>query len=281
MDSAAGRGRKINVLLIEDKIADASLVLRVLGGSQNPGFNVHVVAELWRALEYLGSKHPNIILLDLGLPDSQGVDTLKKVSAAAAGIPIIVLTVTDIPQAVLDAIKSGARDYIVKSRLRRQDLMDSILRHPGVEVSLRPEIGGRTPHAEVSVLVVEDNPADLTLIRRMLASQFVLRFEIIPATRLSDAIRQLRYGADVVLLDLNLPDSQGLDTLRAIRGNNAEIPVVILSGTGDQERALEALQNGAQDYLVKGHVDAHLLTRAIARHVSRLKADQLRNREEA
>jgi DNA-binding response OmpR family regulator len=125
----------------------------------------------------------------------------------------------------------------------------------------------------ISVLVVEDNPTDLKLIRRMLKSEHAarhdVRFDIKPTSRLSDAVEQVASGVDIVLLDLGLPDSQGLITLQRLRERNRQVPVVILSGLSDRQVSVEALHSGAQDYLVKDLVDGRLLTRAILRHVRR------------
>ncbi len=125
----------------------------------------------------------------------------------------------------------------------------------------------------VAVLVVEDNPDDLKLIRRMLRSDHAVdhavHFDIKPSSRLSEAIQHMGVSIDIVLLDLGLPDSQGLNTLQRMREKNPHVPIVVLSGLEDRQMSVEALRNGAQDYLVKGLVDGRLLTRAILRHIRR------------
>ena len=72
-----------------------------------------------------------------------------------------------------------------------------------------------------------------------------------------------------VLLDLSLPDATGLEALRAVRARAPQVPIVVLSGEENQEVAVEAVQEGAQDYLVKRHADGHLLGRAIRYAVER------------
>jgi two-component system, cell cycle response regulator len=122
----------------------------------------------------------------------------------------------------------------------------------------------------ISVLVVEDNPADLLLIQEMLAEVSTALFHLETAVRLADGMARLRQkGADVVLLDLMLPDSDGLSTLRRIRECAPEVPVVVLTGVIADELAAQAIQGGAQDYLVKGHLDPHELARAIRHALER------------
>jgi CheY-like chemotaxis protein len=131
----------------------------------------------------------------------------------------------------------------------------------------RTTISDRMTNQPITVLIVEDNPGDVTLIREMMASASTGPFEIIHAQNLSSALPHLPYGADIVLLDLNLPDSRDLDTLRLIRAYAPAIPIIILTGMSDRRKAVEALAGGAQDYMVKGCVDRHLLTQAILRHL--------------
>jgi serine phosphatase RsbU (regulator of sigma subunit) len=131
------------------------------------------------------------------------------------------------------------------------------------------------PHSILPVLLVEDNPGDVRLIRDMLARSGDIRFELTDVPRLEaalDLLRERRFA--VVLLDLSLPDSHGLETFRALRtemgAEQVRLPVVVLTGMDDTEMALQAVQEGAEDYLVKGDVTAarlvHALRYAIGRH---------------
>lgn len=116
----------------------------------------------------------------------------------------------------------------------------------------------------IRLLLVEDMAADALLLRAELM-QTSLRFEIDHVQRVAHAVERLLVGGqyDVVLLDLSLPDSRGLDTLRRVREVDPHVPVVILSGYEDAQIGLEAVKNGAQDYLMKGRADAALLERAL------------------
>ena len=118
----------------------------------------------------------------------------------------------------------------------------------------------------VRALLVEDNPEDVRLIREMLAEGGDASFHLEHVDRLSAGLECVAEGGvDVVLLDLGLPDSQGVTSFAQFHRQAPGVPVVVLSGLQDEALAVETVQNGAQDYLVKGQVYGNLLVRA-ARH---------------
>jgi PAS domain S-box-containing protein len=117
----------------------------------------------------------------------------------------------------------------------------------------------------IHLLLIEDNPGDAGLIREMLAEAKGMSFELEWTETLSEGIDRLALGGiDVVLLDLALTDSTGLETLRRLRAASPQAPVVVvLSGLSDEGISFQAVQQGAQDYLIKGQVDSSLLVRSI------------------
>ncbi len=128
------------------------------------------------------------------------------------------------------------------------------------------------PVAPLHVLLVEDNPGDAELMAEMLQDDVpdVASFTIRHVARLADARAELdRSPVDVVLLDLSLPDSHGLDSLQTLRAVAPELPVVVMTGLADDEVALRAVQAGAQDYLVKGRDAAGAVRRAVRYAVER------------
>jgi len=132
------------------------------------------------------------------------------------------------------------------------------------------------------VLLVEDNPADVDLIRETLPSTGPVAFSIESEPRVSGAVARLaRGGIDLILVDLGLPDSQGLETFHRLQKAAPGTPAVVLTGNSDQEAAIIAVRDGAQDYLVKGQVDADRLVRAVRYAVERKRgAEALRQSEE-
>ena len=125
------------------------------------------------------------------------------------------------------------------------------------------------------VLLVEDNPGDADLITELLSSDGTSQFEVECVARLSEALE--RVGADrfdILLLDLGLPDSDELGTLRAMRRHADRLPIVVLTGNNDARVALAAIQEGAQDYLVKGQIDYNLLVRSIKYSIERKQSEE-------
>jgi len=104
------------------------------------------------------------------------------------------------------------------------------------------------------ILLIEDNPADRRLIQEGLAEDRERQCMVTVAGNLAEAVDYLRQPAafDLVLLDLNLPDSQGMETIDRVRVHANGLPVVVLTGMGDEEFGVDALKRGAQDYVVKG-----------------------------
>jgi two-component system, cell cycle response regulator len=130
--------------------------------------------------------------------------------------------------------------------------------------------------ALIKLLLVEDNPWDAHLVTAMLtraearASVEAPKFTLVVAADLSSALARLREEEiDVVLLDLMLPDSEGLDTLARLREGAPEVPIVVQTSLDDEQTGLQAMQGGAQDYLVKGHVEVDLLKRTLRYAIER------------
>jgi diguanylate cyclase (GGDEF)-like protein len=132
---------------------------------------------------------------------------------------------------------------------------------------------------KISILLIEHDPENARLIREALAKEESVQFEVVVAGKLEEGIQKLSDGqkADVVLINLALPDSQGLDSFLRIRAHTPSIPVVILTNPMQEAVAVEALSRGALDYLLEG-VESRLFVRAITFAIERNRAEvELRN----
>ncbi len=127
----------------------------------------------------------------------------------------------------------------------------------------------------IKILLVEDNLGDARLIKEMLSESTTVRFGLVHVKRLGEARESLAGEVfDIIVLDLSLPDGHGLDTFVQTRIAAPGIPIVIMSGLGDEELAIKAVQEGAQDYLIKGQVDSDLLVRSMRYAIERNQAEE-------
>jgi len=114
------------------------------------------------------------------------------------------------------------------------------------------------------VLIIEDNIEYASMLKAVLSKSEGLIFELISFTNLEDGLTELKNNdVDIVLLDLDLPDSSGLDTFHEVSNSTSSLPIIILTGDDDEQLAIQSLKLGAQDYLIKSQTDNKLLLKSI------------------
>jgi signal transduction histidine kinase len=127
----------------------------------------------------------------------------------------------------------------------------------------------------VKILLVEDNFADARLLSETLMEIAENKFELTHVQQLSEAVAKLVESSfDAILLDLSLPDSQGLETLESVLSVEPAPPVIVLTGLKDENTGIKAVRKGAQDYLVKGQTSSYLLVRAINYSIERKRIQE-------
>ncbi len=141
------------------------------------------------------------------------------------------------------------------------------------------ELSAIAPHLPLpnimDILYVEDDIEDARLIVRSFDDEKSISYQITHSSTFADALLQLRqkkFGA--ILLDLNLPDGKGLEGIDDIKNINPDLPVVILTGYDDENTAIEALQKGAQEYIVKSHINNDIIKRVLQSSILRKKVEQ-------
>jgi len=128
---------------------------------------------------------------------------------------------------------------------------------------------------EISILHVEDSNADAMLIKMALKQAANTQYALTRVIDIASAVSFLKNNkVDVILLDLNLPDAQGLDSLKQLRIVAKNIAIVLLTGCDDEQSALMAIKNGAQDYLLKDELTAQNISRTIRYAIDREKHEQ-------
>jgi signal transduction histidine kinase len=128
---------------------------------------------------------------------------------------------------------------------------------------------------KIKILLIEDNPGDSRLIKEYLSDVNGVKFELKVSDRLESGISQLKSEEfHTILLDLNLPDSNGLESFEKVLFSSPQVPIIILTGLNDETTALKAVQKGAQDYIVKDKVEPELLTKSIRYSIERKRAEE-------
>jgi len=191
-------------------------------------------------------------------------------------IPVIIMSASDDLKMLSKGFGAGAVAFVPKPFT--PDQMRNVLRlitlkDSGTPKSPRLPIETEVPIERIAkpikVLLIEDNPGEAIVTESALykvAAKIpqLSNVEVFCADLLSGGIERILAGdVDIVFLDLSLPDSQGLDTLRRILEQDPGVPVVVLTGTVDGAVARQAMKLGAKDYLVKGRVDGPGMIRAV------------------
>jgi PAS domain S-box-containing protein len=139
----------------------------------------------------------------------------------------------------------------------------------------QPEVNAATSNPKRKVLLIEDNPGDARLMREYLSEPAGALFDLEHVGTLSQGIERLDQGGiDLVLLDLSLPDSPMPDTFKRAHAAAPEVPIIVMSGLDDERFAMQTVQEGAQDYLVKAQVEPRLLVHAMRYAIERKRAEE-------
>lgn len=134
---------------------------------------------------------------------------------------------------------------------------------------------------KIHILLIEDNPGDALIINEMIKEVYADNFELDHFKRIKEGLEHVNEDFDIMLLDLNLPDSQGIETFNIMNKHAPEVPIIILTGLLDEDLAINIVSEGAQDYLVKGQIDKQLLSRSIKYSIERKRIEiDLRKSEE-
>jgi len=347
--------KKLKILLIEDDPGDAHLIRKMLIESKSACFELEHFDRLSKGLEHLVQMEIDLILLDLNLPDSQGLDTFVKAHAKAQVIPVIVLTGLEDENLAIESISKGAQDYLVKGQIDSSLLIRAI--HYAVErhmlrsklkkanqkileqqkelideerLKVLLQMAGATAHElntplfallgnidlmgkykgdpeklsgcitaieasgnrisdivkkiqtirhyettayfdgidiininqDLNILSVEDDKMFFSMLKKMLSNLGMTKVSQAMNIKKAKALLTKNTYA-LTLLEYKLPDGDAFDLLRFMKGQDLQVPVVVLTGQGNEEIASKAIQTGAYDYLSKENVTESSLSRSI------------------
>jgi two-component system cell cycle sensor histidine kinase/response regulator CckA len=277
----------LRVLYAEDSPADADLT-RQYFAEEAPGIALEIVESGEACLARLQQGCHDVLLLDNHLPDMEAVDVLKALPPQAQAIPIVVATAIGDEELVIRVLRMGAWDYVPKhgDYIAR---LPGILRQAFVEYHEQRGAGHTAQRSARRILYVERHAADIDLTVASFAEQApYLRVESVRSSEEALAmIQESEYH--LVLIDLRMPEMNALDFLREVRHRRLAVPVVIVTGLGEESAAVAALKLGASDYVVKRddyltqlpYVIDHAIDRAQLARVNERLEVELADREKA
>ena len=281
----------IEILLVEDSPTDRLMAqealrrARLLNTLHCVDNGEEALAFLRRRGKYADAPRPGLILLDLNMPKMDGREVLCELKAdpKLKYIPVIVLTTSDDERDIVSAYGAHANSYITKpvDFTNFTDAIAAIGEYwlnvvtlpPPEPTELSVEAGAQRDksNGRLKVLLLEDDPVSVLLVKDALRRTSNEAFTITHATRIAQLEQLLEPPADfdIIITDLGLPDAKGLDTYRQVRLQAPNHPVIVLTGDLDESLGMQAVSEGAQDYLVKGQVSGRGIVRAIRYAIDR------------
>ena len=276
----------LRVLYAEDNGVDADLTKTHLE-LHAPEIELEIVGTGQQCLARLEERSYDVLLLDNHFPDMEGVDVLREIGLKQLPLPIVMVTGVGDEALVVQVLRLGAADYVVK-RGNYLATLPGVL-HSAVTEHPAPGKAGAAERRPRHILYVERHPADIDLTRqhfREFAAHLTL--EVVHSAK--DALVVLETAdIDLVLTDLRLRDMNALDLLREAKQRTLVPPFIVITGKGDEEAAVAALKLGASDYIVKRenyltqlpHAIENAISRAQLVHVNQRLQTELRERERA
>jgi two-component system cell cycle response regulator len=258
------------VLFVDD---DRSVRVAFANAARALGVEATLAESGGQALELAQSDQFPVVVTDLRMPGIDGMALIERMAALDAEAAFVLVSADSAPQATLPRRGGSAIAAFLPKPLQVGDLQDALARAYALHQRRKAQAEASDATGHWSLLVLEDNPGDATLIQEYLEGQGV---NATYATRLCDALQLVHDREfDAILTDLTLPDARGFDAVLRLQASAPTAALLAYSGVADEALALQVVQLGAQDYLDKGGIDQAVLLRAL-RFARERKRSELR-----
>lgn len=235
-----------NVLVVDDDTSIREVLYDWLTRRQHTVLTANSGTQ---ALEMLKAQRPDVVLLDLTMPGPLGVETAKKIRRIDDTVPIILMRSAGDEEVPATELKRLVINEVLRKELGLSLFLKNlevVLRR--LERSSQPDASGSALHVPGMVLVVDDEPAILRLLKSFFESRGI---RVMVAGSGEEALQALPKKPTAVLMDMTMPGMDGLMTLKKIKSVEPKLPVIMVSGIGDEATVQEALDSGAYDYVTK------------------------------
>ncbi len=275
--AAVSDDKAIRVLYAEDSTIDADLTLNHFK-YEAPEFAIDIAGTGEEFLQRLKEGSYDVLLLDYRLPDMDGIDLLKELAALGVKLPIVMVTGTGDEELVVKILRFGTSDYVPKTANYLATL-PTILKNAIIDFRSRQESGQPPETLRYHILYIEHSPFDLDLTIRHFAE--VAPYLAVEGMGNSDEALRLLSGVhdfDLVLMDLRMPDVPGLEFMHRLKQLGIDLPVILITGKGDEDTAVATLKLGAYDYIVKRDNYLTQLPYAIENAITRFQLNNANTR---
>lgn len=263
------------VLIVDDNDDDIELCQRALAASGHE-YHIERVASSDACIAWLDHEKTDCVLLDYSLPGENGLMLLKRIRMRHVQLPVIVLTGQGSESIAASMMKAGAEDYVIKSIIDSKTLHQAI-----VNAQKRSGIGNKNYSIHTPsplILIVDDNPDDRERNIRHLRKIKQTEYRYVEADGYDSMIAELkRTKPDCVLLDYSLPGRNGLDIVRDIVPKYPYLPIIMMTGQGNESIAAQSIKAGGQHYLVKSEVTEESLHTHITSAIKHCAMERERN----
>ncbi|MBL6963821.1 MAG: response regulator [Bacteroidetes bacterium] len=259
--------KSIKILYAEDNQMDIDLTRQFFNEIKSE-FELTIANDGKQALKLLEKNDYHIVLLDFKLPDIDGIKIIKTIRSHPDSVPIILLTGSGDENLIMQSLKSGANDYVTKKEGYIKKLPGIIRR----VISDSNKMIKPFDHTISKILYIEDETRDIDLLTEYFTEN-ARHLEITATDNEQKALKLLKKtdAFDLVLCDLKLLNNSAIEIMQEVKKYENDIPFIIITGKGDEESALEALKEGAYDYLVKSENYLSKLPYAIENTIARFR----------
>ena len=257
----------IKLLIIDNNYEESLFLKEMLSGFYELDFDINIEKNIKDAVKFLKLKRPDCILMELSLPDIDGIDAFKVINNfLKKSTPIIVHTKKKSKVIAAKVMMNGGFDCLVKGDVNFDDIYQIV--KSSVQLNVEKKI--------TEILLIDDNDGEAYFIKEMINEVKDFKKNLVHVTNINDAITYLKKNStDVILTDLILPDAVGMETLNKIHETTSKIPIIVLTSIEDEETAVDAINNGAQDYLSKSSFNFELISRVIKYAIERKAQENL------
>lgn len=250
--------RSCRVLVIDDNPDDVEYCSRLLAKISFASYSVSSSRTGAAGLTAIERDAPDCVILDYSMPGVDGIEVLERIRRTHPGLPVVMWSSRDENELIRQSIDAGAQNYLVKAAVNADRL------HAAINDAVKRPNGHDAENAaakgETLVLIIDDSPEDAERCVRALKRAHGASYKCIEASGGAEGLQIAEEARpNCILLDYSMPGQDGLEILNQLRSREPFVPVIFMTGQGNETVATRAIKGGAYDYLTKSSLTTEML----------------------